>query len=763
MNIFSESNPAEEGHPAGQEGKRARRPLVRVSAGSGVMRLAVMGVVGGMLVAGLALPAVGGAGAMVVTASDQLNLRPEALEEPPLAEKTTVLDARGRQIAQFYEEYREVVPLDRVSEVMKTAIISIEDYRFYEHGPIDIEGTIRAFAKNLSSGGVAQGGSSITQQYVKQVLLNTAVTREEKEKALEASYARKLNELRYAMAVEEKYTKDEILEKYLNIAYFGAGANGIEAAAKRFFGVPAAELDLAQAATLAAAVQLPINTDPEGGRKNRQRLLERRNVVLDRMAELGKISQQEADQAKARKLGYKGTPLPGGCTASPYPYFCMYVRSEILRNPAFGKTEKARTRFLNRGGLTIKTTLDPRMQAAAERAIKKWVYASDNPVASQALIQPGTGAIKAMAASRKYGTSKARNEMSYNVVADAAHGGGVGFQPGSTFKTFTLITALKKGMKINDGLTAGAGYRAPGYASFKNCKGENIGDPTHTVTNDEGNPGFKTLQTGTWGSVNTFFLELEQRVGLCDTVQTAKSLGIKRADGLPLQEYETFTLGINEMDPVTVANAYAAIGARGKYCAPMAITQIVDRNGKVTDYRPKCRQALDPEVADATAHILAGVFTKGTMRAVGGLPGRDAAGKTGTTDNQATAWFAGFTPDLAGAVSIGDPRGSQNHKLNGVTIGGRYYGSVFGATIPGPIWKDTMLAALKGVKATPFTPINAARFGGCGQGCAPVRPPRSDEGGDDGDRGDNRGNGRGGNRGNGRGGDNNVIQGPQDR
>lgn len=236
MNIFSESNPAEEGHPAGQEGKRARRPLVRVSAGSGVMRLAVMGVVGGMLVAGLALPAVGGAGAMVVTASDQLNLRPEALEEPPLAEKTTVLDARGRQIAQFYEEYREVVPLDRVSEVMKTAIISIEDYRFYEHGPIDIEGTIRAFAKNLSSGGVAQGGSSITQQYVKQVLLNTAVTREEKEKALEASYARKLNELRYAMAVEEKYTKDEILEKYLNIAYFGAGANGIEAAAKRFFG-----------------------------------------------------------------------------------------------------------------------------------------------------------------------------------------------------------------------------------------------------------------------------------------------------------------------------------------------------------------------------------------------------------------------------------------------------------------------------------------------------------------------------------------------
>nr|WP_285707696.1 transglycosylase domain-containing protein [Microtetraspora sp. NBRC 16547] len=679
------------------------------------MRLVGAAAVAGLLVAALALPAVGGTGAVILTASDGLNLKAEDLKEPPLAEKTTVLDARGNQIAQFYEEYREVIPLSQVADVMKKAIVSIEDYRFYEHGAIDIEGTIRALAKNLSSGGVAQGGSSITQQYVKQVLLNTAVSTKDKNKALEASYARKLNELRYAMAVEQKYSKDQILEKYLNIAYFGAGANGVQAAAKRFFGVNASELDLAQAATLAGAVQLPNSTDPEGGRNNQKRLLQRRNVVLDRMAELGKITPEEAKAAKAKKLGYKGTPRPGGCGASPYPYFCMYVRNEILNNPRFGKTEKARTQFLNRGGLTIKTTIDPKMQAAAERAIRKRVHASDNAVASEALVQPGTGMIKAMAASRKFGNNERRHEMSFNVVADKAHGGGVGFQAGSTFKTFTLITALKKGMKINDGFTVGAGYRAPGYSTFKNCKGENIGAPEHTVTNDEGGGGFKTLQTGTWGSVNTFFMELEQRVGLCDTVQTAKSLGIKRSDGLPLQEFETFTLGINEMDPVTVATAYAAIGARGKYCAPMAITQITDRNGKVTDYQPQCREALDPEVADATAHILSGVFTKGTMRGVGGI-GRDAAGKTGTTDEQATAWFAGFTPDLAGAVSIGDPRGSTAHKLNRVTIGGAYYPSVFGATIPGPIWKDTMIAALRGVKATPFQPINKSRFGGGGGG-----------------------------------------------
>ncbi|GIH89845.1 transglycosylase domain-containing protein [Planobispora siamensis] len=686
---------------------------------SKIGRLIAMGTAAGVLVAGIALPAVGGAGAGFLVATEEINLKPAELVEPPPAEVTVVQDARGGEIARFYEQYRLAVPLAEVAEVMKTAIIAIEDYRFYEHGAIDIEGTIRAFAKNLHSGQVSQGGSSITQQYVKQVLLNSADNDEERGKALEASYARKLNELRHAMAVEQKYSKDAILEKYLNIVYFGASAYGVEAAADRFFGVSASELTLAQAATLAGAVQDPNATDPNLGRKHRERLLKRRNVVLDRMAELGKITEAEAAEAKATKLGYKGTELPGGCETSRYPYFCIYVRNEILNNPDFGKSAGARKRFLDRGGLTIRTTIDPVMQAAADRAIRKRVYASDHPVAAQALVQPGTGAIRAMAASRKYGGDAAKNEISYNVVADAAHGGGTGFQAGSTFKTFTLLTALSKGMKTDDGLSAGAGYRAPGYSTFKNCKGENIGDPNHTVTNDEGSPGWKSLRTGTWESVNTFFMVLQERVGLCDTVKTAKSLGIHRSDGLKLQEYETFTLGINEMDPVTVANAYAAIGARGKYCEPLAITRITDRNGKSTDYEPECRQVLDPEVADAAADVLSGVFTRGTMRAVGGI-GRDAAGKTGTTDGYASAWFAGFTPDLAGAVSVGDPRGSQNHKLVGVTIGGQYYGSVFGASIPGPIWKDTMIAALRNVEPTPFTPIDQARFGGCGESCRPT-------------------------------------------
>ncbi|WP_336216250.1 transglycosylase domain-containing protein [Nonomuraea sp. LPB2021202275-12-8] len=687
---------------------------------SSIVRLAGAAAAAGVLTAAFVLPAVGGSGVVVVAATEAVNLQPEELAEPPLAEKTTVYDAEGTRIAQFYAQDRKVVPLERIADVMKTAIVAIEDDRFYEHGAIDIEGTARALVKNLTSGGIGQGGSSITQQYVKQVLLNSAETEKEKNAALEASYARKLKELRHAMAIEQKYTKDEILEKYLNIAYFGAGANGVEAAARRFFGVPASRLNVAQAAALAGAVQDPNRTSPDRGAKARELLLQRRDVVLDRMAELGRITRAQADAAKARKLGYKGVKQPNGCQESRYPYFCEYVRHELLSDPAFGKTRRQREAAFSQGGLKVHTTLDPKAQKAAEAAVRKHVHASDRALAAEALVQPGTGAIKAMAASRPFGGSARRNEISYNAVADTDHGGLIGFQPGSTFKTFTLITALKQGMKIDDGITAGAGYTAPGYAAFKNCAGENVGDPSWTVTNDEGSPGFKTLATGTWGSVNTFFMALQERVGLCPTVETATSLGIKRADGAKLREFETFTLGINESDPVTVATAYAAIAARGTYCPPMAITKITGRDGRTATYRPRCERVLDPQVADATAHILSGVFTKGTMSGVGGI-GRPAAGKTGTTDGYASAWFAGFTPDLAGAVSIGDPRGSQRHKLTGVTIGGRYYGAVQGASLPGPIWKDTMTSALRGVAPARFTPVDTARFGGCGQDCAPAR------------------------------------------
>ncbi|MFC7646297.1 penicillin-binding transpeptidase domain-containing protein [Streptosporangium lutulentum] len=286
---------------------------------------------------------------------------------------------------------------------------------------------------------------------------------------------------------------------------------------------------------------------------------------------------------------------------------------------------------------------------------------------------------------------------------------------------FTLLTALDKGYKINDGFNAPGGYRAPGYSSFKDCKGGTRGDPIHTITNDEGDAGFLTLRTGTEQSVNTFFMMLEQRVGLCDVVTTAKALGIKRSDGLPLQEVETFTLGVNEMDPVTVATAYAAIAARGKYCAPMAVTSITDREGKTTTYKPKCRQAIDEGVADAATDILSGVFTRGTMSEVGPI-GRPAASKTGTADNSYTAWFAGFTPDLAGAVSLGDPRGPIDHPLGG----DHWRPGLLHGLRSRHLWADLEghhARRAEGHQEDPFHPVDSSRFGGCNS-CAPQKPER---------------------------------------
>ncbi|WP_308164084.1 transglycosylase domain-containing protein [Nonomuraea sediminis] len=689
------------------------------------MRLIAAGAAAGVLTAAIALPAVGGAGVAAKSGMQELNLKPEDLNEPPLPERTKLVDAGGKKIAEFYYENRQSVTLDKVAPIMRTALISIEDFRYYQHGPIDVEGTARALLKNFTGGGVVQGGSSITQQYVKQVLLNAAETPEEQAAAIAPTLSRKLNELRYAMAIDKKYSKDQILEKYFNIAYFGAGAHGVQAAAKRFFGKSAADLDLAQAATLAGAVQNPNRTDPNVSKQSRALLLARRNVVLDRMAQLGKITPQDAAAAKAKPLGFKDVKVAGGCEASKYPYFCLYVQNDILNNDDFGKTPKERLRLLQRGGLTIKTTIDPKMQEAAEKAIKKYVFKSDKQVASQAMIVPGTGEIKAMAASRPFGRDKKDNEISYNVVADAAHGGGGGFQQGSTAKAYTLATALEEGYKYNDGFPASS-YQAGSYGDFRNCKGDRVGDPSATINNSsESEGGFKTLQTGTWGSVNAFFMRLEQKVGLCKVVKMAKRLGLHRSDGQKLGEYETFTLGINEVDPVTVANSYAVFASRGQYCRPLAITEVTDRNGKVTQYKPKCSEVLEPEVADAVSGILQGVFTKGTMSGVGGI-GRDAAGKTGTTDEYMTAWFAGYTPNLSSAVSVGDPRGAYKHPLRGVTIGGRYYGSVFGASIPGPIWKAAMLKALEDVEPASFTEVDRSRFGGCGDNCAPKQPKKKD-------------------------------------
>ncbi|MFI7634646.1 transglycosylase domain-containing protein [Nonomuraea sp. NPDC049400] len=676
--------------------------------------LALAGALGGVLTAALAAPVVSGGGMAAKNVANTFIELPPAPREEPLAQVTRLLDKDGRPFAQFYEANRTAVPLSAVAPVMRRAIVAIEDARFYEHGGLDVRGTLRALLTNTQAGGIRQGGSSLTQQLVKNILVESARTEAERDRARAPNLARKITELRLALALEKKYRKDEILERYLNIAYFGAGAHGVQAAARRFFSTSASRLTLTQAATLAGAVRMPFSTDPSLGPAHRARLKMRRDLVLDRMAGLKLISQEEAARAKAAPLDIRLKPEPGGCEQSAYPFYCLYVQRELLSNPVFGNTAAERRTRMARGGLVIRTSLDPIAQRAAEQAIRRYVSPEDTEVAAEAMVEPRTGRVRAIAASKRFGRNpgdrKNGPKTTFNLAADVAHGGGQGFQAGSTFKVFTLATALKQGWRFNDGfMTPGALVPAQGY---RDCSGRPVNDPDARVLNasGEGSGGPHSIETGTWKSVNIFYMMLERKVGLCNVVRTAKALGITRADGQPLKEVPTFTLGVNEMDPVTVAAAFATFAARGVYCRPLAIVEIIGRDGRRTHVPPACERALEEEVADAVNYVLQGVFTKGTMQGQG--IDRPAAGKTGTNNGYTSAWFAGYTPALAAAVSVGDIRGSYRFPLQGVQIGDRYYGSVQGASLPGPIWVDSMGSALRRVEPRGFPGPDMSRFGG---------------------------------------------------
>ena len=679
-----------------------------------ITALAVAGALSGVLVAAMAAPVVSGAGIATKNAADTFIDLPPAPREEPLSQVTRLVDVRGRTFAQFYEANRTAVPLVKVAPVMRRAIVAIEDARFYEHGGLDMIGTLRALLTNTQAGGIKQGGSSLTQQLVKNILVESARTEAERDRARAPNLARKISELRLALALERKYRKDELLEKYLNIAYFGAGAHGVEAAARRFFSTTAAALTLTQAATLAGAVRAPYATDPSLGPRQRARLKERRDLVLDRMAGLNWITQARAAEAKRSELAIRLRPERGGCSQSDHPYFCLYVHRELMTNQVFGSTPTVRQSRLTRGGLVIRTSLDPVAQRAAERAIRKRVSAEDTEVAAEAMVEPGTGWIRAMAASKRFGRNPGNRKngpmTTFNLVADVLHGGGQGLQAGSTFKVFTLATALRQGWRFDDGFDT-PGMLVPSHG-YRNCAGRPVNDPRTHIFNasGEGRGGPHSLSTGTWKSVNIFYMMLERKVGLCNVVRTARALGVTRADGRPLREVPTFTLGVNEVDPLTVAASFATFPARGRYCRPLAIVEIIGRDGRRTPVSPACEQALDRQVADAVNHVLSGVFDKGTMSGQG--IGRPAAGKTGTNNGYTSAWFAGYTRQLSAAVSVGDIRGSYRHPLRDVRIGDSYYGSVQGASLPGPIWVDSMRAASRDTEPRGFPGPDMARFGG---------------------------------------------------
>ncbi|WP_030615794.1 transglycosylase domain-containing protein [Streptomyces sclerotialus] len=662
-------------------------------------------VLAGAVLAGLALPAAGALGLAAKGTVEGFDEIPANMKTPPLSQQTKILDANGGEIAKVYFRNRKVVELKDISPYMQKAIVAIEDSRFYQHGAVDMKGILRAVNKNAQSGGVSQGASTLTQQYVKNVFVEEAGNdRDKVAEATQQTIGRKVRELKYAIQVEKELGKKKILQNYLNITFFGQQAYGVEAAAQRYFSKSAKDLDLPEAALLAGIVQSPSRYDPVN---DPEEATKRRNTVLQRMADVHDITRAQADAAAKKPIElHLSTPRNGCITAvDGAGFFCDYVREAFLNDPVFGKTPKARLARWQRGGMTIRTTLDPQAQKAVQKSVSDHVYDSDPVATAAALVEPGTGKIRGMGQSRPYGFKGNQTQM--NLSVDGDMGGGAGYQPGSTFKPVIAAAAIEQG--VSPDKVYPSPYRMQYPSPVSTCKGMwNGSAPVENENSSEKGP--YGMKEATAKSVNTYFVSLISDIGICPVTKMADRMGIKRADGKEIDQVPSITLGTQEMSPLTMAAGYAAFANRGEYCTPVAIESITGPDGKAMKVpQTSCRRAMSEKTADTINTLLQGVVEDGTGKEAG-LSSRPSAGKTGTTDGRYAAWFVGYTPNMAGAVWVGDPE--HKRRMVDITIGGRPYDKVFGGQVPGPIWRDAMAGALAGKPAPGFHTV-------------PIRDPKS--------------------------------------
>ena len=661
--------------------------------------MALLSAVAGILVAAIFIPGTALFASTANNLSNDIVDLPLRLDDQPSAQTTRLLASNGDLIAYFYEENRQDIPLAKISPLMQDAILSIEDARFYEHGALDLKGTLRALVNNASEG-QTQGGSSITQQLVKLTLVSQATTKKQRLAAIKKSTARKIRELKLAIEYEETHTKKEILERYLNLAYFGDSAYGISAASYHYFSVSPAKLNVRQAATLAGLVKNPVEFDPG---VYPEKALARRNTVLAVMERLGKISAADAKRYQAAPLGLKITKFPNGCVSTVAEFSCDYVRRYLLTQSALGTTTEERQRALERGGLTIKSNINVRMQKAANKAVDSTVNATDSgAIGAMAMVEPGTGKVRSLAQSRPMGRNKKKGQSFINFVVPTRYGDSGGFPAGSTFKMFTVAAALKQGIDVGQTFKSPARMTVPAGSYFACNGGGTAAWPVKNSTSS----GTMNMYTGTRLSVNTYFAQLEKKAGLCNVVRAAESMGIKVPDQ---DQVGPFTLGVTSVSPLDMAAAYAVPASGGLYCRPRPIDSIIDSNGKtVMKYRPRCERVMTKDQAAQINDILRGVqepggfgYSNGTGLSV------PSAAKTGTTQDNKAVWYAGYTPDLATAAMIAGVKKSGAPKsLAGVRIRGALIGfqAVGGSSLAGPMWAKAMQALDQFLPGTQFDP-----------------------------------------------------------
>ncbi|WEO78015.1 transglycosylase domain-containing protein [Cryobacterium sp. SO2] len=688
----------------------------------GLLGFIGMSAVAGVLVTVAVTPALAVTG---MTATNTINVfenLPDYLKVDQLSQVSTIWavqnDGNPYPLASFYDQNRIEVPLDSMSQFVQDAAVSGEDPRFYEHGGVDLQGTIRGALSTITGGGT-QGGSSITQQYVKNVLVQKCEVLTDQDK-LDACYEdatkttadRKLKEMRYAIGVEKTYSKAEILQGYLNITLFGGSVYGIESAANYYFNTTAANLTLAQSASLMAIVNNPekfrldrpdseTNGAASGYADNKQR----RDYILGEMLKYKKVTQEQYDEAIASAIEPTITEPSTGCqTAGGSAYFCDYVTHILKSDPTFGEDEDTRMLNFRRGGYDIYTTLDLEMQSAAEATLAENVPQTfvdpDTGVAWDlgsvaTSVQVGTGRVLVMAQNKQYSQdpdvlAQGAQYTSINYNTDKAEGGSSGFQPGSTYKTFTLAEWLKEGHSLNERVDSSV---KSNWGTFKDTcvdSGTVSYGTDFAPKNDSNESGsnYSALQS-TIGSINTGYIGMAKKLDLCGIKETAESFGVHRADGDELSEGASSVLGTQEIAPLTMAVAFAGMANGGTTCSPIVIDRIVGADGaEIAPPTSTCTQSVETSVAAGMAYAMQRVMTEGTAVQSNSAtyPKVPMIGKTGTTDHAKDTWMSGASTKVATVVGVVTVTGDKNQRQT-------YFDSGQAATARHRMWPDIMSVA----------------------------------------------------------------------